>query len=212
MRSGRSRTCFAAGVLAFALGASAAQAGVGEWTFIGGATERNARGFAVAGKPTVLYLLSTAYTATGHSQIYRSDDLGNSWQAYPLPETGLDGSGASLETGPGPTPVLYYVNVNAFDNKPFVFRSDDGGETWASTQETPPATPATGGPIVSPDNPNLQWKLEEASAGRTYPYLSQDGGKTWLLIRKGAPAAIAGAKAMRLAFDPNDSKRVFMYR
>jgi hypothetical protein len=197
----------------FAFGAAAAHAGSGEWTFLGGAAEENSRGFTVAGKPTTIYILTQAYSVNGKSFISRSSDLGDTWQTFPLPANGLDGKGAYLIAGDGANPTLYYVNVNPIDNMPFKYRSDDGGETWASTQETIQLPTDSGLLAIDPANSNLEWKLDTSSSGLMLPYMSSDGGKTWTLITKGGHFAIHNAEGetARLMFDPNNDKRIFLY-
>ena len=98
-----------------------------------------------------------------------------------------------------------------------VFRSTDGGKTWAKTLYAGPAVGASD-LAMDPKNPDVlyaglwrfrrsSWNLTSGGADNGI-YKSTDGGVTWNRVAgNGLPAGITGRIALAVA--PNDVKRIY---
>jgi photosystem II stability/assembly factor-like uncharacterized protein len=128
----------------------------------------------------------------GGGDLFRSDDGGTSWQNVSPPFTATwDGTRRAL----GPVAVAPSDSSRAYRTVPLrVFRSVDGGETWAGADvpvvpvnisTTEPDRTLTG-LAVAPWDPDLV--IVTASRGA---YRSPDGGATWNAIEPAVGAPLA---------------------
>jgi photosystem II stability/assembly factor-like uncharacterized protein len=125
--------------------------------------------------------------------IFKSTDGGTTWTQLKqgLPE-GL--REAELAIAPS-SPNRVYATLSA-DNGAFIYRSDDGGETWArATADTRPASRIEEAvPHVDPKNPDTVFITNIVT------WKSTDGGRTWAPF-KGAPG---GDDYQNLWINPDD--------
>ena len=170
------RLTFASLMLAVTSGAFAqevspdAYAGL-RWRFLG--THRGGRITAVAG---VVGQPNLYYAGTPNGGVWKTDDGGRTWKpifdAVPVPSIG------ALAVAPS-NPKTIYVATGEQGKGRGIFKSTDGGETWASAGLAD--NTLFEGLIVDPQNPNIV--IAGASGrGREEPrglYKTTDGGKTW---------------------------------
>ncbi|MGH9468665.1 MAG: WD40/YVTN/BNR-like repeat-containing protein [Terriglobales bacterium] len=128
--------------------------------------------------------------------IYRSRDGGRSWKAVAgrgLPASGRGRVGLAVAPGSHGQRVYAYMAQG-------VFRSDDGGATWAATSHDPRLV--GGGQFfhiyVNPSNASVLYAMETAA------YWSQDGGSSWQAWA-GAPS---GDDVNALWIDPRNPLRM----
>jgi len=134
---------------------------------------------------------NTIYAAVGQprarkgarGQIWRSDDCGETWRMI-------------VKSGIGADIDIYDIAVSsenagrmlAATNKG-VFRSEDGGETWAPSNEGLPSHLRTRRLAWSPSSPEVVYvTLMQVGGEKTWSagvYRSDDGGRTWQPRNKG---------------------------
>jgi photosystem II stability/assembly factor-like uncharacterized protein len=140
----------------------------------------------------------TIFAGVDDAGLFRSDDNGTSWE----PVTGLNDHPTREAWQPGfgglaahrilvdPTdPDRLWCAISAVG----VFRSDDGGETWAAKNDGVPVTspsidyPDIGfcvhGIALDPERPDLMWRQDHQGVFR-----SSDGGDRWERIEAGLPS------------------------
>ncbi len=150
------------------------------------------------------------------SVLYMGSELGLFWSADGADNwTGVDGPLAGLQVWSVHVPPLRPVTILVGICPSGLFRSDDGGQTWAVAA----ATMETACPrilhtrvtcvVADPDNPDLAWAGVEIDG----VHASRDGGRTWAPVGKGLSSrdihAIAvvpgpGGKRRLLAATNND--------
>jgi photosystem II stability/assembly factor-like uncharacterized protein len=142
-----------------------------------------------------------AWTGTDGG-IYKSTDGGQNWQQL--------GGGLPSDI------VQAYVSVSASNPKRLfasvatkekvdLYRSDDGGATWAIATNDPRPHGRIGGgdlamPIIDPKNPDVMYVTS------TVTWKSVDGGKTWTGFR-GAPG---GDDYQNIWINPSDPKIILL--
>jgi len=147
------------------------------------------------------------------SGIYQSNDGGNTWQrlglqtGLPAPSNTIGRIGLAIcATQPENLYALYTINSGYGG----LYRSKDGGSTWAQTDLS--GTLGSGfanfswyfGNVrVNPNDPEQVFVMDTALMG------SFDGGKTWPIFYgyNGGPADLH-VDHHALAFDPADAKRI----
>jgi photosystem II stability/assembly factor-like uncharacterized protein len=155
--------------------------------------------FAIApSDPDILYLGTGEhlkkprnFTLPG-TGIYRSNNAGKTWQ-----HIGLEDSWSIAEIAVHPQdPNIVIVSVLGHlwtkNENRGVFRTSDGGKTWAKVLYI---NDKTGGNdvIISVSNPNIMyttlWEVNPGISGENSGvYKSNDSGKTWLRCKNGLPA------------------------
>lgn len=131
-----------------------------------------------------------AYAALGEGAVYRF--VGGAWQAVASP-AGSGCAPTALAVSPADEQVVLESTSCG------VFRTSDGGDTWAAVGMT---DPGSGGGAVTfdPSNPNRAYM-----AGRDGIEISTDGGATF-----GAPIDVfQGQTTRQIAVDPTNSSRLF---
>ncbi|HVN10131.1 MAG TPA: glycoside hydrolase, partial [Patescibacteria group bacterium] len=120
---------------------------------------------------------------TGGSGLYKSTDGGDTWKQLTNGLPGADDRLGRIGIAVAPSNgQRLYASVEARKN-PGVYRSDDGGETWAQVngdRRIGGRGPGAMGIAVAPDNP------DEVYVANTASYRSMDGGHTFTCF-KGAP-------------------------
>jgi photosystem II stability/assembly factor-like uncharacterized protein len=134
--------------------------------------------------------------------IFKSSDAGKTWQQLTkgLPEGIIQ---ANLAIAPS-SPKRLFANVATADAV-HIYRSDDGGESWAKITDDPrPAGRIGGGdasvPKVDPKNPDVVYVTS------TVTWKSIDGGKTWTGFR-GAPG---GDDYQNIWINPNNPEIIIL--
>ena len=143
----------------------------------------------------------TIYAGVSEAGIFRSDDAGKSWE----PLRGLNEHPTRPDWGPGfgglcahslladaRDPLRLWVGISAAG----VFRSDDGGETWAAKNDG--VNKAEGFCVHSlshdPNNADLIFRQDHRGM-----YRSRDGGDSWQTIENGLPI-VELSDGLRCAF------------
>jgi photosystem II stability/assembly factor-like uncharacterized protein len=167
--------------------------------------------------PNVIYVgtgeKSIRGVTTSHGDgMYKSTDAGKSWRHIGLPQAGQI---ARIKIHPR-NPDLVYVAVQGQiwgpNEERGVYRSKDGGETWARVLEVDAQTGATD-LRMDPKNPRIlyaaMWEhgrkpwyvLSGGYAGGIFK--STDGGDTWKKLTKGLPKLIGKIGVDVSASNPN---------
>jgi photosystem II stability/assembly factor-like uncharacterized protein len=142
---------------------------------------------------------SYAPTDGAGSGLYRSQDAGKTWAR-------LDGSGlpegdwgrVGVDVSPDGKRVYALIEVKKSEKKSGLYRSDDGGNTWALANADPRLTSRAwyfNRLTIDPQNPDVVYMPNVAL------YRSEDGGKTISVVR-GAPG---GDDYHQLWIDPKNS-------
>jgi photosystem II stability/assembly factor-like uncharacterized protein len=146
---------------------------------------------------------NTVYAGTAEAGVYRSTNGGRSWQP-----AGLDGGISVLAVAPATSPGTRAVYAVAGGT---LFRSRDGGTTWASLAlalRNAGATPGVTALALSPTPGTVYAVAPQAVSGSAGPpalFASTDGGDSWRLA--GVPPASFLLRGV--ATDPGDPQRVF---
>ena len=159
----------------------------------------------VPGQPNVFYI------GVNNGGVWKTTDFGHTWK--PIFDDQPTGSIGALAVAPS-NPEIIYVGSGEGLQRPDLstgdgmYKSTDGGKTWRhlglrNAQQI-------GAILVDPKNPNLVYV---AALGHPYGaneergvFRSTDGGETWqkILYKDADTGAIA------LAFDPSDSKVIYV--
>ena len=144
--------------------------------------------FAIAPSPVRRGLI---WAGTNDGKIWNTRDGGTTWNDVTKNVTGMPVWGTIRKIDPSPHDAgTAYVAVDYHmmdDRRPFVFKTTDYGQTWASvTGDLPTGHPLDYVMAVT-ENPNRKGMLF-AGTGRAF-YYSLDDGKHWTQFRDGLPAA-----------------------
>jgi len=141
-----------------------------------------------------------ALTSTGI--LHRSTDGGASWQVLFSPVyTGVN----LLVIDPVSPDTLYAAGIRAEDEGPAVFKSVDGGETWADLSggfENGTGDRFFTGLTIHPDRPATLY----ASCNAGF-YRSRTAGRRWLRLASGESEGVNGP----IVIDPLDTARMFAF-
>lgn len=149
--------------------------------------------------------------------VYKSTDAGKTWAFLGLRDVGQIGA---VEVNPrNPNLVFVAAIGHAFGPNPDrgVYRSSDGGATWAQVLFLTDSTGAVDLEFA-PDNPleiyASMWRGERkpwtivSGANEGGVYKSSDGGDTWMELTNGLPRGIRGKSD--LAVSRSDPNRVYV--
>jgi len=165
---------------------------------------------------------STAYVgALGHAfgpnperGVFMTTDGGKSWQKvlYLDPQHGV----ADLDIDPT-NPNILYAALWRFERKPWtftsgsdqggVYRSTDGGRTWAKLTQGLPKLMGRIGVKVAPSNPQVIYVIAESKEGTLYR--SDDRGETFRQVSRQANIVSRGFYYTDLRVDPTNADRVY---
>ncbi|MEZ4457090.1 MAG: hypothetical protein R2882_11160 [Gemmatimonadales bacterium] len=145
--------------------------------------------------------------------VYKSTDAGKTWRSVGLEKVGQ--IGAVIVHPADPSVVLVAAIGNPFAPNPErgVYRTDDGGQTWARVLFVSDST-GSADLEFAPDNPQevyaTMWHGERkpwtiiSGAREGGIYKSTDGGLTWNKLTNGLPGGIIGKIDLAVtAADPN---------
>ena len=167
----------------------------------------------------VIYVSATGNPFKPNSErgIFRSRDGGRNWQRvlYVSDSTG----GADVELQPGNPDVVFAV-MSRIERKPWtiisgareggIYKSTDGGETWARlTNGLPNELIGKGNIGVTAANPSRLYLLYEAKPGGGL-YRSDDAGATWALVNSTPAIVQRPFYYTTLAADPTNADVVYV--
>ncbi|MGZ3627323.1 MAG: WD40/YVTN/BNR-like repeat-containing protein [Ktedonobacteraceae bacterium] len=160
------------------------------WTHLGLENTRNIAKICIHPQnPDLVYVaaMGHAHGPNPERGVYRSSDGGKTWQHILFKS---DRSGANDLTLDPNNPRIVYVTFWEAERKPYtlisggegcsIFKSLDGGETWAELTRNPGLPKGILGKIglaVSPAKENRVWAIIDAEDGAIF--LSDDGGENW---------------------------------
>jgi photosystem II stability/assembly factor-like uncharacterized protein len=172
----------------------------------------------LAPEPGTFYALDLRLDFT-RPLLWKSTDAGITWSSLPGP-AGQRLLGASLRADPTDPDTLYILaqtDLRAWG----VFRSLDGGVSWALLA-LPPASCELAGlavalpPVSSPSSPSVLYLAGTRTLGANCSssevaavFRSSDGGSTWTDVRAGLPRGTGGS-AGPVATDPLDSRVIYV--
>lgn len=161
-------------------------------------------GFAASGTSIYCNNKGTYWIATGGtvSNIYRSDDQGNTWARYSCPI--LQGKNST-----GPFSIAFYSATTGIvvggdykedtNNDRNSFLTNDGGKTWFAPQTAPNGFKSA---VVYCSKKQL------ISTGTSGTDLSTDGGKNWIAIGKESFNAVQKAKRGNAIYLAGDKGKI----
>ena len=170
--------------------------------------------------PDTLWVASqgNTYQPGDTGGIYKSTDGGESWRRVLDPE---NASSAAVDLALDMSnPRILYAAM--WDNQRTawklrsggpgsgIWRSTDGGETWAEVTEGLPDGMGKIGVAASPAKPGLVWAIVEAADDEGGLYRSDDGGENWMQVNSARVLRARSWYYMHVFADPNDADTVFV--
>ncbi len=162
--------------------------------------------------PNIIYVGTGSASIRGNSSVgrgmWKSTDAGATWQFIGLRETGAIGKVRVHPTDPN---VVYVAAVGqpfARNAERGVFRTTNGGETWAHVLKLNDSTGVVT-LMLSPDNPRElyagAWRAERkpwtmmSGGPEGGVYKSTDGGDSWTKLGGGLPKGIVGKVGLAIS-------------
>jgi photosystem II stability/assembly factor-like uncharacterized protein len=170
--------------------------------------------------PDIVYaaVLGDLFTDSEERGVYKSSDGGKTWNKILFANTRA--GAVDLIMDPVNPDVLYASTWNV-RRTPYDFssggdgsalwKSSDGGKTWASLMENkgmPKGTIGIIGVTVSPANPGRVWAIIENDKGGVFR--SDDGGKTWELTNSDRILRQRAWYYSRIYADTKDPEKVYV--
>lgn len=155
----------------------------------------------------------------GGTGLYRSADAGATWAQVGLPTSFAIARILAHPTDPSVAWVAAAGNLFVGGGDRGVFRTDDGGRSWALV--LPGATDTTGGAdlALDPSDPDhliaSLWDRQRTPSLRRYGgpgsglQRSRDGGRSWTAIDGGLPSFDADSGRIAVSFAPSDPDRLY---
>ncbi|HYP52348.1 MAG TPA: hypothetical protein VEQ42_02345, partial [Pyrinomonadaceae bacterium] len=155
-----------------------------------------------------------AFGPNAERGVYVTQDGGRTWAKtlYVDPSHGI----ADMDIDPQ-NPNVLFAAVWKFERKPWthtsgseqggVFRSIDGGRTWAKMTNGLPKLVGRIGVKFAPSNPNVVYAITEAKEGTLYR--SDDKGETWRRVSQQQSIVSRGFYYTDVRVDPTNENRVF---
>ena len=148
--------------------------------------------------------------------VYRSDDAGRTWRHVGLPAAGQIGAVRVDPRDPNAAYVAALGSAFGPNAERGVYRTGDGGRTWARVLHLSDSTGAVDVEL-QPGNPNVvyaaMWRAERkpwtivSGAREGGVYRSTDAGRTWAKLGGGLPAGLVGK--INLAVTAADPRRIY---
>ena len=179
-------------------------------------SERIARIIVSPSDPRVVYVgvLGHVYGPSTERGVYRSANGGETWERVLY----IDDRHGVAELAIDPqNPNILYAGMWRFERKPWthlsgseqggVFKSVDGGRTWAKLTKGLPKLLGRIAVQVAPSNPNVVYVLAEANEGTLFR--SDDRGETFATAYRNVDIVNRGFYFTRMRIDPADENRVY---
>jgi photosystem II stability/assembly factor-like uncharacterized protein len=174
-------------------------------------------------RPDVVYLgtgeANNSRSTYGGHGVYKSVDAGKTWTKAGLPNAGRIGRIVVHPKNPDVVLVAASGNLYSENSDRGVYRTTDGGRTWAKTLDHKVDGRAIGAIDVAmdPANPNVlyaatydkvrrPWTFAEGGPGSAL-FKSTDGGATWKQTTSGLPTGMIGRIGISIA--RSDPKTVY---
>ncbi|MEO6239317.1 MAG: hypothetical protein ABIQ52_20160, partial [Vicinamibacterales bacterium] len=174
-------------------------------------------------RPDVVYLgtgeSNNSRSTYGGNGVYKSADAGKTWTKIGLPNAGRIGRIAVHPKNPDLVLVAASGKLYAENPDRGIYRSADGGKTWAKTLDHKVEGREIGAIDVqiNPANPNVvyaatydkvrkPWTFGEGGPGSAI-FKSTDGGATWKQLTSGLPTGMLGRIGISIA--RSDPKTVY---
>lgn len=170
--------------------------------------------------PNTIWVASqgNAYLPGDTGGVYKSTDGGDSWRRVLAPETPSTGAvDLALDMS---NPRILYAAMWDNERTPWrlrsggegsgIWRSTDGGETWAELSDDLPEGMGKIGVAVSPAKPGRVWAIVEAEDDAGGLYRSDDGGDSWTQLNSDRLLRARSWYYMHVFADPNDADTVYV--
>ncbi|MDH7513180.1 MAG: hypothetical protein QHH14_09570 [Clostridiales bacterium] len=187
------------------------------WTYLGLAdTERISRIVINPRNPQVVYVgaLGHAFGPSKERGVFMSEDGGKTWAKVLYTD---DRHGVADMDIDWQNPNILYAALWHFERKPWTFRSGsgeggiwrslDGGKTWAKLTEGLPKLVGRISVKVSRTNPRVVYAMTESKEGTLYR--SDDRGQTFRLVSSNVEIVSRGFYYTDLRIDPADENRIY---
>ncbi|MFK7958232.1 MAG: hypothetical protein AB8B96_19200, partial [Lysobacterales bacterium] len=158
------------------------------------------------------------YLPGDQTGVFKSTDGGASWRRVLTPDNESTGA-VDLALDMANPRILYAA---LWDNQRTawglrsggagsgIWRSEDGGESWARLTEDLPDGMGKIGVAVSPAQPGLVWAIVEAEDDKGGLYRSTDGGDSWKQVNKSRLLRARSWYYMHIFADPQDADTVYV--
>jgi photosystem II stability/assembly factor-like uncharacterized protein len=179
-------------------------------------SERISRIIVSPSDPRVVYagVLGHVYGPNAERGVYRSMNSGETWERVLY----IDDRHGVAEMAMDPqNPNILYAGMWRFERKPWthlsgseqggVFKSVDGGRTWAKLTKGLPKLLGRIAVQAAPSNPNVVYVLAESNEGTLFR--SDDRGETFTNVYKAVDIVNRGFYFTRMRVDPGDENRVY---
>jgi len=193
------------------------------WTKMGlGDSERISRIQIDSKNHDTVFVCATGHLWNANEErgVFKTTDGGKSWKKvlYVDADTGC----SDLAMDPQ-EPRILYAGMWTFRRSPDffdsggmgsgLFKSTDGGETWARLEHDLPKRPVGRVAVtVAPSRPSVIYSVVEAKNGKkqaTALYRSEDGGTSWTKMSDALGVQIRPFYFARIVVDPQDYNRVY---
>ena len=168
--------------------------------------------------PDVAYVAAQGdrWKGTNDRGIYRTTDGGKTWTLV-LKGVNPTSGASDLSMDPSNPRILYAAfwdhqrlpwQVRSGGVGSGIWKSTDGGDTWARLSEGLPKLMGKIGVSVSPANPERVYAIVEAEKGGLFR--SDDAGKNWRLLSEERPIQTRSWYYMNITADPQNADVVYV--
>ena len=168
--------------------------------------------------PDLVYVAAQGdrWKGTADRGIYRSTDGGKSWALILKGENATSGA-SDLSMDPSNPRILYAAfwdhqrlpwQVRSGGPGSGIWKSSDGGDTWAELTDGLPQLMGKIGVAVSPANPERVFAIVEADKGGLFR--SDDAGKSWRLTSEDRLIQTRSWYYMNISADPHNADVVYV--
>ncbi|MGF1463572.1 MAG: WD40/YVTN/BNR-like repeat-containing protein, partial [Maricaulaceae bacterium] len=173
--------------------------------------------------PDVIWVAAQgdSWSANPNRGVYKTTDGGRTWRRVLAGEN--DHTGAVDLEYDANNPRILYAAMWDHDREPWeirsggpgsgLWKSTDGGETWAELTEDLPKLKGKMGVAPSPAKPGRVWAVIEASEGDGEGgglYRSEDYGESWTKVNSSREIQARSWYYMHIFADPKDAETVYV--